>query len=339
MPVGSYCRRSICTAEPGETIAEVAQRMEKEGIGLLAVVENGRPVGVLTDRDIALHQDPGDPVADAMSTPATTIGADASLAEAIDLMVRDRMRRVLVTDAEARALGVLALDDLVRLIASEVEGLAAVAAKQIPGAAGPAPPAAEPGEAIAIRPVEHYARKVVELRSDAPASRAIEEMRRAAIGCVVVTDGEGEPVGMVTDRDIALRIMGRGRDPDLTVLSAIMSAPAITCESTQPLEELIAVMRDKGIRRMPVTHEGRLFGIVTFDDLLVTLGAELQRLGNAVVGEVRGEKVGPRAEELRTRASEKLKEAAGHLGDLGGEAARKIREEIDSLRELLRRYD
>jgi CBS domain-containing protein len=339
MPVGSYCRRSICTAQPDETIAEVAQRMEKEGIGLLAVVEDGRPVGVLTDRDIALHRDPADPVADAMTSPATTIGADASLAEAIDRMVSDRMRRVLVTDGEGRALGVLALDDLVRLIASEFEGLAAVAAKQIPGASASALPVAQPGEAIAIRPVEHYARRVVELRSDAPASRAIEEMRKAAIGCVVVTDGEGEPVGMVTDRDIALRVMGRSRDPELTVLSAIMSAPAVTCEATRPLEELIAVMRDKGIRRMPVTHEGRLFGIVTFDDLLVTLGAELQRLGSAVVGEVRRELVGARAEQARARASEKLKEAASHLGDLGGEAARKIREEIDSLREVLRRYD
>jgi CBS domain-containing protein len=341
MPVGAYCRRSVCTAAPDETIRDAAERMEKEGVGLLAVVEDGRPVGVLSDRDIALHalSGGGDRVADAMSQPVRTIAASGSLREAVDLMASERIRRLMVVDDEERALGVLAADDLVRLLSDEISGLAAVAAAQIPGASAPPTPAAEPEEPIAARPVEHYAKEVLQLRSDVPVKRAIEEMRKAATGCVVATDGEGEPVGIVTDRDVALRVVARGQDPELTVLSSIMSAPALSCESTQPLEELIARMRDHGVRRMPITREGRLAGMVTYDDLLVTLGTELQRLGSAVAGQVRREALGARAEDVRAFASEKLKDVTSQVGELGGEAARRIREEIDSLRDRLRRSD
>jgi CBS domain-containing protein len=97
------------------------------------------------------------------------------------------------------------------------------------------------------------------------------------------------------------------------------------------------MMRDHGVRRMPITREGRLAGMVTFDDLLVTLGGELQRLGAAVAGQVRREAFGARAEDVRAFASEKLKDVTSQVSDLGGEAARRIREEIDSLRERLRR--
>jgi CBS domain-containing protein len=254
-------------------------------------------------------------------------------------MAARRLRRILVVDGEGRALGVLAADDLVRLLGSEIMGLASVAAAQTPGPAQPSARPVTPAEGVVIRPAEHYVKEVLELRSDVPVSRAIEEMRRAAVGCVVVTDGEGEPVGMVTDRDVSLRVVAQARDPELTVLSAIMSSPAKTCESTQPLEEVIATMREHGVRRMPITREGRLVGMVTFDDLLVALGAELQRLGTAVAAEVRREALGARAEEARALAAEKLQDATRQLGELGGEAARRIKREIESLRERLRRSD
>lgn len=336
MPIGAYCRRSVCTATPEETVRDAAQRMEKEGVGLIAVVDDGRPIGALSDRDIALHAGSGgDRIANAMSRPPRTLASSAALMDAVDLMATSRVRRLMVVGDDGRALGVLAADDLVRLLADEVSGLGAVAAAQVPGAG--LPPAPGSDEPVSVRPVEHYAKEVLELRSDVPVSRAIEAMRKSAVGCVVVTNGEGEPVGMVTDRDLALRVIAQDRDPELTMLSAVMNSPVVSCESTQPIEELIAAMRDHGIRRIPITREGRLAGMVTYDDLLVALGSELQRLGSAVSGQVRREALGARAEDVRAFASEKLKDLTTQVSGVGGDAAKRIREEIDSLRERLRR--
>ena len=82
MPVGSYCRRSPCTAQLDETLQASAERMEKEGVGLLVVVDGGWPVGVVSDRDVALEVLAGrrDPVAtrvaDAMTKKPVTAGDD-----------------------------------------------------------------------------------------------------------------------------------------------------------------------------------------------------------------------------------------------------------------------
>ena len=55
MSIVSYSRRPACTASPEDTLLAAAQRMGKEGIGLLVVTEGERLLGVLTDRDVALH--------------------------------------------------------------------------------------------------------------------------------------------------------------------------------------------------------------------------------------------------------------------------------------------
>ena len=104
MPVGSYCRRSVCTANPEESVRSAAQRMEKEGVGLLVVVEDGRSVGVLTDRDVTLQvtaarRDPGEVrVAEAMTRDPVQIAAEESLAQATALMSRKGVRRLPVVD-------------------------------------------------------------------------------------------------------------------------------------------------------------------------------------------------------------------------------------------------
>jgi predicted transcriptional regulator len=134
MSVGSYCQGSVCNALPGETLRTAAQRMEKEGMGSLVVVEEDRPVGVLTDRDLVLHvlagrRDANEArVRDAVARPAVTIRADASLPDATDLMRRRRLRRLPVVDSEGSLVGVITADDVVRLLAEEVMGLARVAA-------------------------------------------------------------------------------------------------------------------------------------------------------------------------------------------------------------------
>ncbi len=338
MAVENYCRRSVSTVVATEAIRAAAKQMETDGVGLLAVLEDGRAAGVLTDRDLVLHAADGPrfEVARAMTTPAIPISTDTPLDEAIESMERSRVRRLLVIDGEGRPYGVLELDDLVRLIGRELAALADVADAQIhrlPGASAPTAGAESGG-----RRSTHYSKAVVALRSDAPVQRAIEEMKRAAIGSVVVTDEQDRPTGMVTDRDIAIRIVAQGDDPKVVRLGDIMTAPAITADASQPMEEITELMRAHRVRRVPVVQDGRLVGIVSYDDLLVALSDELRKLGRAVQRDVQRESRVAAAEEMRTRASEALKEAAHQLGELGEETTKKLKEEVDSLRNRLRRH-
>jgi len=350
MAVEHHCRRSVSTVVANEAIRAAASQMERDGVGLLAVLEDGRAVGVLTDRDLVLHaaEGPRFEVAQAMTTPAIPISTDTSLDEAIESMERSRVRRLLVIDGEGRPYGVLELDDLVSLIGRELAGLAEVADAQLSTLPDSSAPTAGSGggarrsahSSQKHSSAKHDSKEVVALRTDAPVQRAIEEMKKAVVGSVVVTDEQDRPVGIVTDRDIAVRIVSRGDDPKVVKLGDIMTSPAITADASQPIEEITELMKAHHVRRIPVLQDGGLAGLVSYDDLLVVLSQELQRLGRAVRRDVQRESRVAAAEEMRKRASEALEEAAhqlGELGELGEETAKKLKEEVEAVRRSLRR--
>jgi CBS domain-containing protein len=104
-------------------------------------------------------------------------------------------------------------------------------------------------------------------------------MRDFHVGCVVVTSGS-TPVGIITDRDLALRVVAEGRDPLRTLVSEIVTYDATTLPRTAGIETAVRTMRERGVRRLPiVTEEGKLTGIVTADDLTILLTQELADLG------------------------------------------------------------
>lgn len=141
MSVGAYCLRTVRTAAPADTARAAAQRMQTEHVGCLVVVEEDRPVGVVTDRDIALHvlSEDLDPekerVRDIMQSPAVTVARDASLADAVKVLRKATVRRLVVVDEAGKLAGLFAADDLLRLLATEVEDLAEALRVQFTGEA------------------------------------------------------------------------------------------------------------------------------------------------------------------------------------------------------------
>jgi CBS domain-containing protein len=300
MPVSSYCRRKVCLVLPDESIEAAAQHMEREGVGLLVVVADGRPAGVLTDRDVALQVlEPAARVADAMSPKPLTVRADAPLGEAMALMSRHGVRRLPVVDAAGHSLGMIAADDAVRLLADEIAGLAAVAEAQLPSELQPEAPASPQTHE---RTVEHYLRPVVTVPLTADLRMAVERMRQHSTGCVVVAGESGSVEGILTDRDVAVRAVARGLDASRTPVSSVMSAPVVACEAAQPLEAVVEQMRARGVRRMPILRAGRVAGIVTYDDLLAAFGGELAALARGASRQVRRERRRVRIEQTREEA-------------------------------------
>ena len=113
--------------------------------------------------------------------------------------------------------------------------------------------------------------------------RAVGElMRDRNVGSVVVCEGD-RPVGVITDRDLALAVVADQVDPG-DAARAHASQPIVTGEVEMDIEEAVAIMIQHRIRRLPVTESELLVGIVTIDDLAVRAG-DLQ-LAQRITAEV-----------------------------------------------------
>ncbi|MDX6615299.1 MAG: hypothetical protein QOD60_390 [Solirubrobacterales bacterium] len=97
------------------------------------------------------------------------------------------------------------------------------------------------------------------------------QMRDRGVGSVIVTDPEGSPQAMVTDRDLAVRVLADDRPGDEAV-GEHASRPLINGEPEMDLEEAAALMVRHRIRRLPILDGQSLVGIVTLDDIAVRTG-------------------------------------------------------------------
>ena len=128
MSVGHICSRAVVTAEPTETVRAAARRMAERDVGCVVVVPvNGatRPAGILTDRDVAVRCVAGDRhpdetlVSEVMTFPVQTVAASTSIEEALSHMAGAVTRRLVVTDDELNAIGILSVDDVLDHLVGE----------------------------------------------------------------------------------------------------------------------------------------------------------------------------------------------------------------------------
>ena len=112
---------------------------------------------------------------------------------------------------------------------------------------------------------------VVTAALDADVLEVAQLMRDHGVGSVVLCDPKGDPVAMVTDRDLAVRALAGGR-PGSAPVREHASRPLVTGEPDMDLEEAAALMVQHRVRRLPVVDGGSLAGIVTLDDIAVRTG-------------------------------------------------------------------
>jgi signal-transduction protein with cAMP-binding, CBS, and nucleotidyltransferase domain len=342
MTVAAGCGTSIRAVHPNSSLRAAADQMDKEQVGMLLVRDGALgSLGVLTDRDLVLHladpmQDPESScVAEAMTQPVVEISRDAVLSEAIGLMHRKGVRRLPVVDANDPGIGIIAVDDLARLIAFETSGLAAVVAAQAP-AADSVSGATSPRTADS-RTARTYIREVVSAPADATLADVAAQMKQECTGCVVVVNRAGQAVGILTDRDLAVRAVASGRPLATTLASAIMSSPLVSSERLEPLAEILKKMKANGVRRIPILEDGRPVGMVTLDDLLVGLGRELAQLGEVAARGWRNERRRAQVERARTELGKGLERLTETAGRIGGQTRGAVAQGVEALRKRLRR--
>ena len=108
----------------------------------------------------------------------------------------------------------------------------------------------------------------VTLDRTASLAEAAQLMRDRDIGDVIVVEGQ-DVAGIVTDRDIVIRGVADGADPNRTRVGEVVSGELASVGPDDPVEQAITVMREKAVRRIPVLEGGNLVGIVSLGDLAV----------------------------------------------------------------------
>jgi CBS domain-containing protein len=113
--------------------------------------------------------------------------------------------------------------------------------------------------------------------------RAAERMHQRSVGTLVVVDESQDPIGVITDRDLVVRVLADRKDPEETLVGDVMSRRPATALEDTPIEIALERMAAGGFRRMPVVdHSGKLVGLVTLDDILLLVGDELTHAGKVL---------------------------------------------------------
>lgn len=109
-------------------------------------------------------------------------------------------------------------------------------------------------------------------------------MRDEGVGSIVIEEDD-RPVGIVTDRDVTVKVTAEGRDPHDVTAEDVMTDDPVTVERDAGVFDVIRTMADHSVRRIPVVDGGDLHGIITLDDLDRLLGDEHQTLTKVIEAE------------------------------------------------------
>lgn len=147
---------------------------------------------------------------------------------------------------------------------------------------------------------EIRSREVVFVARNESCAQAARLTREHHVGSLVVLREEAPqrmPVGVITDRDLAVGVMALGLDPEKTLVEVAMRPDLVAIHESEGIGRAIALMRAHGVRRLPVVDRlGALVGVVAADDLIELFAEEMSGLAGLIAG-------GPRREREQRRAA------------------------------------
>jgi CBS domain-containing protein len=125
-------------------------------------------------------------------------------------------------------------------------------------------------------------RDVITIGPRASVSEAAYLMMREEIGSLVVVDDERFPLGIITDRDLVISVIAGGKNSEEVIVEEVMTKDLVYIDESANIMDILSTLSEYSIRRMPVTKDGKLIGIVSVDDLIVVIATELSDLAIAL---------------------------------------------------------
>lgn len=109
---------------------------------------------------------------------------------------------------------------------------------------------------------------VIAMGEDAPANRVAELMDKHDLGCIIVTNKEGKPLGIITERDLVVRVLAKNAKPDTLKANEVMTSPLITIEPDATISDAARKMSKLNIRRLGVIYKKQITGLLSSKDIL-----------------------------------------------------------------------
>ncbi|MHC4655765.1 MAG: sigma 54-interacting transcriptional regulator [Planctomycetota bacterium] len=251
--VQDVMRKDMVTTSSDETVLSAAKTMWENNISCIVVVDNGSVVGILTETDLlkriaAKEKDYSQmTIAETMSCPVETISANLPVLEAVRIMEARHIKRLPILEKK-RLVGIITQTDLTRLLASS---------------------------AMWKNVVEIMSLDVSGIQCKASVTEAAEVMTSHHISCIVILE-EDEVVGILTERDLLKRVVGLQKDPVDVKLEEVMSSPVICVPPDCPVFTAGRIMENIDIRRLVVTEDKHLCGIITQTDIFRAVKQKLE---------------------------------------------------------------
>ena len=282
MKVSDIMTRPIIAEDEEVLVTEIAKDMAERGVGGVVITSEGKPAGIITDRDLVsrvlLRNRRASEVKakEIMSSPLITIEPQTSVKEACELVAERGIKRLPVVENDV-LIGVVSIGNIltkkpgcVKKIYNhpEVLSLASRCKQAIRSAVPYFLFRREKGEEkgkIAVRDI--MTRSTVTEDEDTLVTKIAEDMKELGIGSVVITS-KGKPAGIITERDIALKVLLTDKEANGVKAKEIMASPLVTVKPEASVDEVCKLAAKKGIKRVPVVENGSLVGIVSIQDLL-----------------------------------------------------------------------
>ena len=196
-----------------------------------------------------------------------------------------------------------------------------------------APPSLERSDVFPLAVDLVCSRDVATIPVGASPFEAAERMGEAGVGSLVVLNADGAPVGMVTDRDLALRVVTRASDPEAVQIGDVMTEPLVSVKADDSAEAVSAIMKRSGIRRVTVLSGEKLVGIVALDDLLRSLALEVDDLGKETRSKLSRVTKDGDFDVVRREIDRRLHEVSSRMQFTNWIARDKLLREVDELRQ------
>lgn len=138
MPIGDIARTDVMTAHQDQSAGNLATVMKEENVGSVVIVEEDRPIGIVTDRDLVLEvleprHDPREVTAESVMTETVvTVSTDTGIFQATAKMFEYAVRRIPVVDDGGELAGIVTLDDLFVLLTDELDNMTGVIEAESP---------------------------------------------------------------------------------------------------------------------------------------------------------------------------------------------------------------
>ncbi|RCV63913.1 CBS domain-containing protein [Methanophagales archaeon] len=257
MKVKDVMSSPVITEDEDTSVTIVARDMELSEIGSVVITREDKPVGIVTDRDISIKicakmGTPGEvTVKGIMTAPLITIGPEAPVEKACELLAENDIRRLPVMEND-KLVGIISVRNILTGAPEHVQRFYPAEGELV-------------SERLEVGDV--MTREVITEDEDTIVSKISKTMEESGIGGVVILKG-GKPVGMVSDGDIASKVIMNDKNASEIKAKEIMCSPLVSIGPDAPVEKACGIMAAKEIRRMPVMDEDKLVGIISVRNIL-----------------------------------------------------------------------